>query len=135
MKFRIFSVSLDFGTCSSGFGYAFKHGDLMIHTEYPGAPTLVCPKTTTALLYNCTPNMMYDAPKAWGWDAHSQYMKMKPAERSNNVYVDNFKLALAPSMAVYSTCYQPRPDLPTDKLLADFLREMKNMAISVLQKR
>lgn len=132
MATRTFHVSIDFGTCSSGFAYAAQHGEVITHQDYLKAPFL---KNLTSLLYERKPGGSFGAPKAWGWDARIQYMGMSPEARTRHAYEENFKLSMAPSNLVNMNQYQPNPDLPGDKLVADYLKELSHMAKKVLKKR
>lgn len=134
MTARTFFVALDFGTYASGFAYAALTGDVVLNWEYPGAPTPY-PKTITALLYERTQSGVFGLPKAWGWDARVKYMKMSAAERDQHEYLENFKLSLAPTNCEYLESFQPRSDLPGDKLIADYLRELANLAKDAMAKR
>lgn len=134
MAARSYFISLDFGTHASGFAFATLKGDPVTYWDWKSAP-IPYPKNITTLLYECTPGKGFGKPKAWGWEARTQYMKMKPEEKSQHVYEENFKLSLASSTAEYSNVWQPNEDLPGSKLIADYLRELSTMAKEVVKQK
>lgn len=134
MGSHTFFVSLDFGTYASGFAYAALNSEVVTYWNYVGAPRPY-PKNITSLLYERKPNGVFGSPKAWGWDARVQYMRMKAEEKGRHVFEENFKLSLAPADGEYKNIFKPRVDLSADKLIADYLRELANMAKTELSAR
>lgn len=134
MPLRTYFVSLDFGTYASGFAFAALTGDVVLTWDYPEAPKSY-PKAITVLLYEKLARGIFGKPIAWGWEARDQFMDMTDAEREQHVYVENFKLALAPANHEYVGAYKEQKGLSGDKLIADFVTELTGMARSKLTDR
>ncbi|KXZ46271.1 hypothetical protein GPECTOR_45g141 [Gonium pectorale] len=127
-------VGIDFGTANSGFSY-MPVGEVrpVCFTEYPQNRAQY-PKTRTALLYRLEANGAAErTPIAWGEEAYHAYLGLRPAERSSHLYLENFKLALAPEGNMYADMPKLKAArLTVEKVIADYLRCLSDFAKKII---
>jgi hypothetical protein len=135
-----YSVSLDIGTCASGFASTLRNSDVvMLKTNWPGeAGGNSYPKTTSALLYQQMKDLetsTKDLDKrqalsktyaqdptawklvAWGAEAERQYCRLDASQRGQHYLAKHFKLALKHSSLVPHI----PPGLSPKRILTDFM--------------
>jgi hypothetical protein len=123
-------VGIDFGTSRSGFGSYYGPPDgpspalemLRINVRYPAALRPYC-KTLTALLYKRGSWTV----EAWGWEALERYSKLKLIEQPEYLFLDRFKLLLAPPGTAHGV--ELPPALTADRVISDYLRCLKDYAL------
>ena len=126
-------VGIDFGTSRSGYAYAFTDSfkrDERVYGRLQWPDQHVpYPKTLTQLLYSAQAQLI-----AWGNSARRQHAQMQEGERTSYDLITAFKMDL------YNNT-QPTTEGSTGKrfhtvnLVADYLREIKKLALSEIAEK
>jgi hypothetical protein len=124
-------IAIDFGSSRSGYAYAFLHDRrISRRTAWPDQ-AFHYPKTSTNLL--CEPS---GAVTAWGYTARKEMARLRRERRHHGYsHVTGFKVALrkgrpsvhGPVFRVGARTFQ------VVKLVADYLRQLKDFALHELQ--
>ena len=124
-------IAIDFGTSRSGYAYAFLHDRRIVkRTAWPDQPFHYA-KTSTNILWDAA-----GAVAAWGFTARKEMARLRRENKHQGfVHLTGFKVALRKGT--------PSPEGPTFrtgnrtiqvvKLVADYLRQLKNFALNELQ--
>ncbi|KAG2500198.1 hypothetical protein HYH03_001778 [Edaphochlamys debaryana] len=135
------TVGIDFGTYASGFAYARNEGGdgdvggpaadgrVRLFSSWPDAPAQD-PKTLTAILYKGS------SVDSIGWTAWKRWSCMGEGERAGHMYLDSFKLLLAPGGGAGGG--HVAPELPAGmtvtQVVADFLTHLQKFVVSHLSR-
>ncbi|KAG2500196.1 hypothetical protein HYH03_001776 [Edaphochlamys debaryana] len=124
-------VGIDFGTSGSGAAYVSTDGAgsaprLCVFKRWADAPSPADVKTRTAILYKDS------AVDAWGWTAWKRWSSMRDDERKGYVYLNSFKLLLAPEGAAGSAAPTLPPGMTAVQVVADYLTELVRFVTSTL---
>ena len=124
-------IAIDFGTARSGYAYAFLHDRRIVkRTAWPDQPFHYA-KTSTNILWDPA-----GAVAGWGFTARKDMARLRRENKHQGyVHLTGFKVALRKGT--------PSPEGPTFrsgnrtiqvvKLVADYLRKLKEFALSELQ--
>lgn len=124
-------IAIDFGTSRSGYAYAFVHDPRIIkRTAWPDQPFQYA-KTSTNLLCDASGKVA-----GWGFSARKEIARLRRAKKHAGYYhLVGFKVALrtgqpSPKGPIFRT---GKRTFEVVKLVADYLRQLKQFALQELQ--